>query len=569
MSNQTRTRTARPGLRELFDNSRRDRGEASALLSRIVQMIEIGAGVDETAALVGHLRLSRDPQCGKQLDQYLLDRIATFDRARRELETVHTELEARVQQLLSPPFFPSRYLGSVTTSRGEYASVLHGGSHRLVAFAEGLAPDNLSVGDEVYLCHEQNAAIEKAAQPRPLTGETAAIIRHTEDGRIVVADRDTELVVAVADELEAERLKPGDRVLWDRSAHVALGRLEPGGAHGFEDIDATPPQQLGGLDQLRDDVLMRFVFAIANPELARRYGVSDDGAQRLLLKGPPGTGKTTLMRIVASMIAAETRRRCRVVSIAGAELYSSYVGETERNIRRCFAVLNDYDGPGIAFFDEIDAVGRARGNVSGFHDDRFLGTLLAELEGMRRSDVAVIAATNRADVLDPALRGRFSWELEIPRPNRRAAKQIFGVHLSEHIPYRPNGSEAPDTRNALIDAGVSALYDPNADNGIASLQFRDGKHREVAVRDLISGRLIEQICGAARASAFERHCRGGEAGVAVADMRLAVANAIERLRTTLCKDNVASYLNDLPQDVDVVSVDTSRPRVSATAYLRS
>jgi SpoVK/Ycf46/Vps4 family AAA+-type ATPase len=165
------------------------------------------------------------------------------------------------------------------------------------------------------------------------------------------------------------------------------------------------------------------------------------------------------MRIIAARIAHETKQRCRVVTVSGAELYSSYVGETERNIRRCFAVLNDYDGPGIAFFDEIDAIGRVRGNVSGYHDDRFLGTLLAELEGMRRSDVAVIAATNRADTLDPALRSRFSSEIEMPRPNMTAASQIFSIHMPEDLPYRPNSGEAPMTRQALIDASVARLFD--------------------------------------------------------------------------------------------------------------
>jgi len=319
-----------------------------------------------------------------------------------------------------------------------------------------------------------------------------------------------------------------------------------------------------------EQVLTRFVFGILYPDLAREYQVLDDGARRLLLQGPPGTGKTTLMQMIAARIAQATSQHCRVVTISGAQLYSSYVGETERNIRRLFAVLNDYDGPGIVFFDEIDAIGRVRGNASGFHDDRFLSTLLAELQGMHRTNVAVIAATNRSDTLDPALRDRFSWEIEMPRPDMAAAGEIFSIHLPEELPYQQsNGIDASMTRQHLIDAGVSRLYQPNADNGIASLQFRDGQKREVLARELVSGRLIEQICKTARAAAFERRCRGGESGVSVEDMNTAVADAIDRLRKTLTKRNVASYLTDLPQDLDVVSVEAVQPRVDKARYARS
>ena len=150
----------------------------------------------------------------------------------------------------------------------------------------------------------------------------------------------------------------------------------------------------------------------------------------------------------------------------------------------------------------------------------------------------------------------------------RAARQIFSIHMPEDVPYRPNSSEAPATRQSLIDAGVSRLYEPNTDNMIASLQFRDGKRREVAARELVSGRLIEQICAAARAAAFERQCRGGESGVSAEDMRQAVAEAIGRLRKTLTTRNVQSFITDLPQDLDVVSVESVEPRVETARYVR-
>lgn len=538
------------------------------LFESIKRMLAGNSDSEMISAYIGQLRLSGNNEVSTELDRCLLKHISSLNQARNTLEEVCNELKSELQQLLSPPFFPARYLGPVAMQNSDFATVAQDGGRRVVALADNMTASDLAAGDEVYLCHERNAVIAKAPNQDLKTGETATVARPTEDGRLVINDHDTETVVSVRADLEAEKLRPGDLVLWDRSARIVLSRVEPRDSFGYEDIDDTAPQQLGGISQIRDGILARFIFRILHPELAREYQLLGNGDRRLLLQGAPGTGKTTMMRIIASEVARETRKKCRVVTVSGAQLYSSYVGETERNIRRCFATLKDYDGPGIAFFDEIDAIGRVRGNPSGYHDDRFLGTLLAELEGMQRHDIAVIAATNRSDTLDPALRSRFSSEIVMPRPAMPAARQIFSIHLPQDLPFLSNRDQLPDLRQAIIDAGLSLLYDPNSDNKIASLQFRDGTRREVAARELVSGRLIEQICTAARATAFERHCRGGDPGVSVADMKIAAGDAIERLRKTLTLRNIKSYLADIPQDLDVVEVETVKPRIDRLQYSR-
>ena len=111
------------------------------------------------------------------------------------------------------------------------------------------------------------------------------------------------------------------------------------------------------------------------------------------------------------------------------------------------------------------------------------------------------------------------------------------------------------TRQELIDRAVSRLYSPNADNALCTLRFRDGKSRTVTARELASGRTFVQICRTARQAAFQRDIRSEDAGLRVADIDDAVVAALERLASTLTPRNVASYLSDLPQDVDVVSVE--------------
>lgn len=542
--------------------------DSQHMFKTIMELLTVNGDSEMISDYVGQLRATGDNEVSTELDHRLLRHISSLNRARSKLEGVCGELKAELQQLLSPPLYPARYLGPVALQDGNLVTVAQDGSRRLVPLADNMSANDLEAGDEVYLCRERNAVIAKAPNQAPTTGETATVARSTEDGQLVINDHDTETIVAVRAGLDIDKIRPGDLVLWDRGARIVLSQIDSHAGTGYEDIDDTPPQQLGGIGQIRDGVLARFIFRILRPDLASDYQLLGNGDRRLLLQGAPGTGKTTLMRVIASEVARETQKNCRVVTVSGAQLYSSYVGETERNIRRCFTMLKDYDGPGIAFFDEIDAIGRERGNPSGYHDDRFLGTLLAEMEGMERHDIAIIAATNRSDTLDQALRSRFSSEIVMPRPTMPAARQIFSIHLSPDLPFVSNSEQIPDLRQAIIDTGLSQLYDPNADNMIASLQFRDGKRREVVARELVSGRLIQQICTAARATAFERHCQGGEPGISIIDMKTAAADAIERLRKTLTLRNIKSYLPDIPQDLDVVEVEPVIPRIDWLHYAR-
>jgi len=114
---------------------------------------------------------------------------------------------------------------------------------------------------------------------------------------------------------------------------------------------------------------------------------------------------------------------------------------------------------------------------------------------------------------------------------------------------------AADTRAEIVETAVSRLYSPNADNELCVLKFRDGKVRTVVARELASGRIFEQICRAARLTAFLRDVRGGESGLRVSDIDAAVANAMERLASTISARNAPAYLSDLPQDVDVIAVE--------------
>jgi transitional endoplasmic reticulum ATPase len=180
---------------------------------------------------------------------------------------------------------------------------------------------------------------------------------------------------------------------------------------------------LGGLETIRTTLVEEIVRAIACPEIYIRMGVRP--VRGVLLYGPPGTGKTLLARIMAVQAGAN------FIAVRGPEILSKWVGESERFVRTLFERARQVS-PCIIFFDEIDALTATRGSGTNEVGDRVVNQLLTEMDGFQASKhVCVIGATNRKDMIDPALLrpGRFDYVFEVPLPGENERKQIFQIHL--------------------------------------------------------------------------------------------------------------------------------------------
>lgn len=197
---------------------------------------------------------------------------------------------------------------------------------------------------------------------------------------------------------------------------------------------------------------------VADPDRAARFGVEPPSG--ILLHGAPGTGKTT----VAKVLAAESQ--CSFYSVSAADLTSKWLGESERLISQLFDRARD-NRPSIVFVDEIDAVAGVRGEWGTY--DRQVNQLLQEIDGVESTPgVIVIGATNRKDILDPALLrgGRLSRHIEIPLPDtegRRAMLGIFtaamplrGVDLDE-LARRTEGLSGADLEALCQEAAMQAI----------------------------------------------------------------------------------------------------------------
>jgi transitional endoplasmic reticulum ATPase len=189
------------------------------------------------------------------------------------------------------------------------------------------------------------------------------------------------------------------------------------------EIPDTMWEDVGGLEEARQEIIEAIEWPIKKPESFCRMGIRPP--RGILLFGPPGTGKTLIVKAVANETEAN------FISVRGPEMISKWVGESERAIRNTFKKARQV-APAVVFLDELDAIAPTRGIEDTTRvSERVVNTLLTELDGLQDLEgIVVIAATNRPDIIDPALlrSGRFDRMVLIGAPSRSARVAIYNVH---------------------------------------------------------------------------------------------------------------------------------------------
>ena len=220
-------------------------------------------------------------------------------------------------------------------------------------------------------------------------------------------------------------------------------------------------EDIGGLDDVIQKLREMIELPLRYPEIFEKLGV--EAPKGLLLYGPPGTGKTMLAKAVANETDAH------FIHLSGPEIMSKFYGESEANIREVFKEAEE-NAPSIIFIDEIDAIAPKRSEVTGEVERRVVAQLLALMDGLEsRGQVVVIAATNRPNAIDPALRrgGRFDREIEIGVPDVQGRYDILQIHtrgvpLAEDVDLHEiakvtHGFVGADLATLVKEAAMSAL----------------------------------------------------------------------------------------------------------------
>lgn len=216
------------------------------------------------------------------------------------------------------------------------------------------------------------------------------------------------------DELNSEEIRIGK----------SLSRVKPSGMREvLLEVPKVTWQDIGGLDELKLALRQAVEWPLKRPDAFQKFGITPP--KGLLMYGPPGCSKT----MIAKALANESG--LNFLAIKGPELFSKWVGESEKAVRELFRKAKQV-APAIIFFDEVDALGSKRGGSgSGNVGDRVLAQLLTEMDGIEQlRDVTVIAATNRPDMIDKALLrpGRLDRLFYVPLPDKETRMKIFNVH---------------------------------------------------------------------------------------------------------------------------------------------
>jgi len=295
------------------------------------------------------------------------------------------------------------------------------------------------------------------------------IVDVLDENRVIVKSSTGPRFVVNLSQFIEDEIKPGAQVGLNQQSFAVMCVLpsprDPA-VFGME-IEEAPDvrfSQIGGLDTQISEIREIVELPLKRPDLFTAVGI--EPPKGVLLHGPPGTGKTILAKAVAQSTDATFLR------VVGSEFVQKYIGEGARLVRELFELAKS-KSPAIIFIDELDAIGARRmdGATSGDREvQRTLMQILAEMDGFdARGEVKLIAATNRLDMLDPALMrpGRFDRVIEIPMPTREARLAILKIHtsgmnLDEDVDLKlisdmAEGSSGADLKSLSTEAGMYAI----------------------------------------------------------------------------------------------------------------
>ncbi|CAD7953426.1 unnamed protein product [Amoebophrya sp. A25] len=287
---------------------------------------------------------------------------------------------------------------------------------------------------------------------------------------LVKVGQDGKFVVEIAPEVDIAALKPNTRVCL-KSDTYQLHRILPSKVDPLvslmkvEKVPDSTYEMVGGLDKQVKEIKEVIELPIKHPELFESLGIPQP--KGVLLYGPPGTGKTLLARAVAHHTS------CCFIRVSGSELVQKYIGEGSRMVRELFVMARE-QAPAIIFMDEIDSIGSQRSDDGGGGGDsevqRTMLELLNQLDGFEgKTNIKVIMATNRIDILDEALLrpGRIDRKVEIPHPNEDARLDILKIHSRKmnlmrgidlrKIAKQMNGTNGAEGKAVCTEAGMFAL----------------------------------------------------------------------------------------------------------------
>jgi len=442
-------------------------------------------------------------------------------------------LRDEVEKLTQPP---AVYGTFIDFNDDGTVDIFASGRKMRVALHPGLDPGQIDRGNEVVL-NESFTVI--GVRESDGQGEVVTVKEVLDERRVLVYGRaDEERVVELADSLRHVKLRSGDALLLDMRSNLLVEKLLRQEAEELilEEVPDITYADVGGLDSQIEAITDAVELPYLHRALFNDYDLP--APKGILLYGPPGCGKTLIAKAVANSLSQKVAEltgnrnvRSYFLNIKGPELLNKYVGETERQIRVVSQRAREKAEEGvpvIIFFDEMDSLFRTRGTgISSDMESTIVPQLLAEIDGVESlRDVNVIGATNREDLIDPAILrpGRLDVKIKIERPDADAAAQIFQRYLHSELPIDESsirelgGGDRAKAIQVMIEETVTDMYRINDENRFLEVTYQGGDKEVLYFKDFASGAMIENIVRRAKKLAVKREIAEKGRGLRAEDL---------------------------------------------------
>ena len=477
-------------------------------------------------------------------------------------------LEEAIEKLKSPAHRIGTILGQ--SENGLVRIVSGGTEYQAAVVPELMQEEGLKTGDQVAL-NEGFVAIAKL--PLPIQGPMARISGKLQGGQwlIQTATGNAETIVLSHADLDPSLLKESEEVFLDTNQRVILGKIPKRESQILieDDFKKVAWSQVGGQEKVKKEIQKVLEYPLLHEEILKQMDYQVP--KGFLFYGPPGCGKTLVGKAILTEVISKlseqknSELQGRFIHVKGPEILNMWLGESERKIREIFKKARDYKEKGQIPFIFIDEAESILGTRQAWRGSNISNTVVpmfcAEMDGIQSlRDTVVILATNRPDLIDPAIvrPGRIDRKIKVQRPNREECKQILRIYLKDGLPREH------DDFDQMAEPFLDILFKRHPEQEVLVLTLRSGSSRKMYWSDFISGAAIENIMKRAKELAIERAIEGKALCIMVDDLITALETEFKEGRLLPAESNLEDWLQLLDMESKNV-VRVRKPNESDTA----